>query len=87
MAGGYNTGQATVATTATVIAAARPGRKDIAIVNSGTTDVYVGGPSVTTSTGILLTGAKGAGLVLTTEAAIYGIVAAGTQAVTYMETL
>lgn len=87
MAGGYNTGQATVATTATVIAAARSGRKDIVIVNLGATDVYIGGPSVTTSAGVLLVGSKGVGLTITTEAAIYGIVGAGSQAVSYVETL
>lgn len=63
MAGGYNTGQATVDTTSggVVIAAARPGRKTITIINGGTTDVYIGGKGVTTSTGALLTGTKGGG--------------------------
>jgi len=87
MAGGYNTGQATVATTATVIAPARPGRKTITIVNGGTTDVYVGGAAVTTSTGFLLTGTKGAGFTVDTEGPVYGIVGSGTQAVSYLETL
>lgn len=87
MAGGFNTNQATVGTTATVIAAARPGRKTITIVNGGTTDVYVGGASVTTSTGVLLTGTKGAGFTVDTEGPVYGIVASGTQAVSYLETL
>ena len=88
MAGGYNTGQATVATTATVIAPARPGRKTITIANSGTTDVYIGGAAVTTSTGFLLhTGTKGAGFTFGTEGPVYGIVGSGTQVVSYLETL
>lgn len=87
MAGGYNTGQETVATTATVIAPARPGRKTITIANSGTTDVYIGGAAVTTSTGFLLTGTKGAGFTVDTEAAVYGIVGSGTQVVSFLETI
>lgn len=87
MAGGYNTGQVTVGTSATLIAAARAGRKDIVIVTHGATDVYLGGPNVTTSTGSLLVGSKGTGFTITSEAAVYGVVSAGTQTVSYVETL
>lgn len=87
MAGGYNTGQATVGTSATLIAAARPGRKDIVIINHSTVDVYVGGAGVTTSTGALLIGVKGAGLTITTEGPVYGIVGSGTEPVSYVEAL
>jgi len=87
MAGGYNTGQATVGTTATMIAAARPGRKDIVIINHGTADVFVGGAVVTTGTGALLIGVKGAGLSITSEGPVYGVIGSGTQPVSYVETL
>ena len=82
------TGQISVATTAggTLIAAARTGRLDITIVNSGTADVYLGPSGLTTSTGILLKGIPGAALTISTAAAVYGIVAAATQTVSYLET-
>jgi hypothetical protein len=81
------TGQVTVASTAggTLIAAARATRTDITIVNEGTTDVRLGVSGVTTATGLLLVGIKGAALTLSTRAAVYGIVAAATQAVSYEE--
>jgi hypothetical protein len=85
------TGQATVANTATLIVAARTGasgtgRKSVTIVNGSTTPVYVGASGVTTSTGILLPGTTGASLTLDTQAALYGIVASSTEAVSYAET-
>lgn len=86
MAVGLNTAQATVGTTATLIIAGRPGRKEVTLVNHGTTDVYFGAAGVSTSTGSLLTGTKGAGITIATEAAIYGIVGSGTQAVSAIET-
>lgn len=86
MAVGLNAAQATVATTATLIIAARPGRKEVTIVQHGTADVFFGPYGVTTSTGALLTGTKGTSVKIATEAAIYGIVAAGTQAVSAVET-
>ncbi len=79
------TNQATVATTATLIAAARTGRVSITIINGGTTDVLVGGSGVTTANGLLLTGTKGASVTINTSAAVYGIVGTGTQAVSYLE--
>lgn len=93
--GGYNvttegsdnmaTGQVTVATTATQIVAARTGRSSVTIVNDGTVDVFLGGSTVTTTTGELLAGVKGQTLTLNTSAAVYGIVATGTETVTYVE--
>ena len=81
------TGIVSVATTAggTLIAAARANRTDITIVNEGTTDVRLGASGVTTATGLLLAGIKGAALTLSTRAAVYGIVAASTQNVSFEE--
>lgn len=79
------TNQVTVTTAATLIVAARAGRQSVVILNEGTTDVRIGGSGVTTATGALLTGVKGAGLVIDSAAAVYGIVASGTQVVSYLE--
>jgi len=79
------TGQAVVGTSATPIVAARAGRSSVTLINLGTTDVYVGGSGVTAATGLLLIGAKGGGLVIDGEAAIYAI-AAGAQTISFMET-
>lgn len=81
----FKTAQATVATTATPIVAARAGRDTVIIENSGTTAVYLGNSTVTTSTGLLLPGVLGASISLETTDAVYGIVAAGTQVVTAIE--
>ncbi len=81
------TNQISVGTTAggTVICAARAGRKSLTIINHGTTDVYVGPNGVSTTSGALLTGQKGAGIAFDGGAAVYGIVDSGTQTVSYVE--
>jgi hypothetical protein len=81
------TAQVSVADTAggTLIAAARAGRKSITIVNEGSTLVRLGPTGVTTSTGLFLKGAAGESVKIDGGAAIYGIVATGTQAVSYVE--
>lgn len=80
------TNQVTVSTTATLLLASRPGRRQAVLVQLGTTDVFIGGSAVTTTTGVLLTGTKGATLTIETTGAIYGIVGAATQAVSVAET-
>lgn len=87
-ADGLATNQVTVATTVggTQIIPARIGRSAVTITNFGTTDVYLGNSGVTTTTGSLLVGTKGASVTIPTSAAIFGIVATGTQAVSYTET-
>lgn len=82
----FKTTQVTIAATATLIAAARPGRRKLKVVNLGTTAVYLGGSGVTTTTGLLLTGAVGAEREIETSEAVYGIVAAATQDVSAVET-
>ncbi len=79
------TAQVTVGTSATVIAAARAGRRSITLVNEGTTDVRIGAAGVAAGTGLLLAGAKGQALTIETAAALSGIVGTGTQAVSVIE--
>jgi len=78
-------GQITCATTATQIAAARAGRKGIEVTMLGTGDAYLGASGVTTAAGHLLLGTKGTSKSLPSSAAVYCIVASGTQAVSYVE--
>ena len=85
------TGQISVGSTATLIAAARTGapgtgRVDITIVNWSTVDVFLGGSGVTTSNGMKLPGVLGASITITVTSAIYGIVATGTESISYIET-
>lgn len=81
----FVTAQAAVGTTATLIVAQRSGRDTVVIENTGTTDVYLGNASVTTSNGLLLPGTVGAAVSLETTDAVYGIVASGTQKVCAVE--
>lgn len=80
------TGQVTVAATATLIAASRTGRKAITIIQEGATLVRLGGSSVSLVTGIPLPGTQYSSLTIEGGAAVYGIVASGTQPVSYVET-
>jgi hypothetical protein len=79
------TAQATVGTTATQIVAARAGRGSVRIVNHGTTDVFIGAAGVTTTTGTLLQGVIGYSVTIDGGAAVFGIVATGTQVVSALE--
>lgn len=80
----FTTGQATIATSATVIAAQRTKRhRIVVVVPDGGATVYVGASNVATSTGVPVEAGKSVGF--QTEGALYGIVAAGTQAVGYWE--
>lgn len=78
-------GQVSVAVTATLIVAARAARRGVTVMNEGATDVRIGDSGVTTATGLLLFGQKGSGVIIDGGAAIYGIVASGTQSVSYLE--
>lgn len=81
----FKSSQATVAATATLIAAARPGRRKITIVNPSAVAVYLGDAGVTTTTGVLLPGVVGAQVTIETPEAVYGVVATSTQAVSAVE--
>jgi hypothetical protein len=90
-AGNIATNQATMTSVASLIVAARPGapgtgRINALIENFGGIDVYVGGPSVTVGTGIKLPSPAGTSMSIDTTAALYGIVASGSQTVGVLET-
>lgn len=82
---GFAASQVTVATTQTQVAAARPGRNAVTITNTAAVDVYCGPTGVTTANGDLLVGTKGASKTYSTAAAIFCIVATGTEPVTVAE--
>jgi hypothetical protein len=79
------TSQVTVTGTAAVLAGLNPGRVGVLVTNLGTTDVWVGGPNVTPSTGSLLPGVYGASLSLPFYGAVYGITTGGSQGVSVLE--
>lgn len=86
------TSQASIPTTAggTQIVAARTGasgtgRVAVTICNTGATAVYVGNSGLTATNGTYV-GPNGACLTLNTTAAVFGITASGTDAVTAAET-
>ncbi|WP_213287578.1 hypothetical protein [Bradyrhizobium sp. sGM-13] len=83
---GLSTAQVPVGTTATQILPARPDRREVTIINHGTTDVMIGGTNVQTTTGALLAGVKGASITLRSTVAIFGIVGDGEQVVSFVET-
>ena len=88
-AAGLATNQISVATTSTLIVAARTGapgtgRVAVTILNSGAATVFYGVSGLTTANGSILP--AGAAVTLNTTAAVYGIVATGTVTVSYTET-
>ena len=82
----FTTGQVSVGASATLIVAANHDRSGLVITNLGTTDVYIGLAGVTTSTGHLLPGTKGASVAFSTTLAVYGITGGGEQSVSYLQT-
>jgi hypothetical protein len=70
------TGQVTIGTTATLLVAARPGRKRITYSVTSATQCSYGNSGVTLATGFPLQGVAGATQTLDTAAAIYGVCAA-----------
>ena len=83
--GSIASNQVSVTTTSGAIVSSRTGRRSLLIVNHGTTDVYLGTGTVTTSNGLLLKGTAGASVSIPTSAAVNGIVGSGTQTVSYLE--
>jgi hypothetical protein len=87
--GGFATSQASIGATASPIATARTGvagtgRISVTLYNAGSATVYFGPSGVTTATGMPLI--AGAAVTISTQAAIYGIAASGTQILGVMET-
>jgi hypothetical protein len=78
------TNQVTVGVTATLIVAARTGRKNVTIFQEGNTLVRVGASGVTLLTGVPLIGTQGVNLVIDGGAAVYGI-AGSSELVSFME--
>lgn len=79
----HNTGQVSVGSTPTLIIAAET-RQGVLITNpSSTVTVYIGGVAVSTSNGQQLLPLQS--LSLPVASAIYGIVATGTQTVSFVE--
>lgn len=88
MAGsGFCTSQVTVQSAqATLIAARRPGRNAITIINKGTVPIDIGNSSgVTTGTGAQLVGAAGASVTIPAQSEVWGIAESATQAVSVIE--
>ena len=92
MASSGNTGQVSVASTATLIVNQNTGRKAVVITNLGTTAIYIGfgtntasnGP-LSTSNGQLLPGVVGASLSIPSTSAIWGISSGASQSVSFMD--
>lgn len=77
------TGQVSIGSSATLIIAANT-RQGVLITNpSSTVTVYIGGSGVTTGNGQILT--PGSSITIPVVSALYGIVATGTQTVSYVE--
>lgn len=74
------TAQQAVGTLAVLLAAANATFLWTTVTQLGTVDVYIGGTNaVTTSTGTLLVGIRGASITIPTDGAIYGISASSSS--------
>ncbi|WP_416463945.1 hypothetical protein [Sphingomonas sp. VDB2] len=78
------TGQISVGTSSTLVAAARSGRGKITVTLHGANDCYFGNAGVTTTTGFRIKGVDGASYPIETSAAIYGACSA-TTTVSFIE--
>jgi hypothetical protein len=75
-----------IATTSVAqIVATRTGRQSVTMVNHGTVDVWVGPSGVTSGTGILLPGTRGAAITIESSAAIFAVTSSGSQTISFME--
>lgn len=83
--GNIATAQVTVGITATLIVAARTNRISATVVQTGTVVVYMGGANVTVLNGVPLGNTQYSTFTFQGGAAIYGIVATGTQTVAVVE--
>lgn len=86
MTSDFSTGQVSVAATATLIVNKNRGRKSVLITNLGTVDIYLGdSASVTTATGQLLPGTKGASISIPATSTVYGISSGAAQSVSFLD--
>ena len=89
----FNTGQATVGLTPTLVVAQNTGRKAVVITNTTTTAVYLSygsntavGPNCTTTAGQLLPGVVGASIAIPSTSAVWGVGATGATGSTFVLT-
>jgi hypothetical protein len=84
----FATGRVTIGTTPTKIISGLQGCDNISIINTSSGTVYVGGPSVSTTTGFPMTGTGSVGSLvdLCTTQDVWGVVATGTADVAYIIT-
>lgn len=84
----FRTSQVAITGTATLVVAANSSRSGLELTNLGTTDVYYGeNSSVTTATGDLLLGTKGAAKAFSTTGAVYAVTSGASQTISVLETL
>ncbi len=77
--------QVSVGASPTLLIGYNPNRVGVLVTQFGTTDVFIGNDDVTTSTGSLLPGTKGAALSLPFFGAVYGVTSGGSQTVSVLE--
>lgn len=82
----YATGQTALSGTAAQIVAARKNRKAVLVINHGSVPVFLGKVGVTAATGVRLSPQDGAGIVVPTAAALYGITGGAGTTVSFLET-
>lgn len=80
------TGQASCSTASAQAVPARAGRRNVVLIQEGTTLVRVGASGVTTSTGVPLPGTAYSALTIDGAAAVHCVTASGTQTVSFIET-
>lgn len=77
-------GQVTVTSSPVQIATARA-RNDITFTNNSAVDVYIGDNTVTTTTGDLLLGVRGASVLVDTSAPFWAVTATGSAVLSWLE--
>lgn len=82
----FDTGQYTASATAGAIVSSNAQRTSLLITQVGTTPVYIGNSSVSTTSGHYLPGVTGASVSIPTRDAVYVVTASSTSALTYVET-
>lgn len=77
--------QVQIGTTPTLIVPASAGGYRATITQMGNSDIYLGGPNVSPTTGSLLPGGVGKERTVNNTQPLYGVVISGNQAVTVLE--
>lgn len=80
------TGQFSCGTTAAQAVAARTGRRNVLLIQEGTTLVRIGASSVTPSTGAPLPGTAYSAMTIDGSAAVFCVTGSGSQTISYVET-